>query len=49
MEFDPPFLVCNGFLHSSVKRNLLGWHGAFVGKRREKAWRPTPLCLIWIL
>ena len=24
-------------LHSSAKRNLLGWHGAVVGKRREKA------------
>ena len=24
-------------LHSSVKKNLLDWHGAFVGKRREKA------------
>ena len=24
-------------LHSSIKRNLLGWHGVFVGKRREKA------------
>ena len=24
-------------LHSSIKRNLLGWHGVFVGQRREKA------------
>ena len=24
-------------LHSSVKKNLLDWHGTFVGKRREKA------------
>ena len=23
-------------LHSSIKMNLLGWHGAFVGKRRER-------------
>ncbi|RVX00548.1 hypothetical protein CK203_037030 [Vitis vinifera] len=29
-------------LHSSIKRNLLSWHGAFVGKRREKAWRAAP-------
>ena len=36
-------------LHSSIKRNLLGWHGAFLGKRREKAWRATPLCLMWTL
>ena len=36
-------------LHSSIKRNLFGWHGAFVGKRREKAWRATPLCLMWTL
>ena len=26
-------------MHSFVKRNLLGWHGSFVGKKREKAWR----------
>ena len=26
-------------LHSSIKRNLKGWHGAFVTKRKEKAWR----------
>ena len=25
-------------MHSFVKRNLLGWHGSFVGKKREKAW-----------
>ena len=25
-------------MHSSVKKNLLGWHGSFVGKKREKAW-----------
>ena len=36
-------------LHSSIKRNLLGWHGAFVGKRREKTWRAAPLCLMWTL
>ena len=36
-------------MHSSVKRNLLGWHDAFVGKRREKAWSAALLCLIWTL
>lgn len=36
-------------LHSSIKRNLLSWHGAFVSKQREKAWRVAPLCLIWTL
>ncbi|RVW98625.1 hypothetical protein CK203_032114 [Vitis vinifera] len=29
-------------MHSSVKRNLLGCHGYFVGKKREKAWRAAP-------
>ncbi|RVW48467.1 hypothetical protein CK203_088310 [Vitis vinifera] len=29
-------------MHSSVKRNLLGWHGSFMGKKREKAWRAAP-------
>ena len=36
-------------LHSSVRGNLLGWHGSFVGKRREKTWRAVPLCLVWTL
>ena len=36
-------------LHSSIKRNLLSRHGAFVSKQREKAWRVAPLCLIWTL
>ena len=36
-------------LHSSVKGNLLGLHRSFVGKRREKAWRAAPLCLMWTL
>ena len=36
-------------LHSSIKRNLSGWHDAFVGKMREKAWRATHLCLLWTL
>ena len=30
-------------LHSLIKRNLIGWHEAFVSKRREKAWRVSPL------
>ncbi|RVW54358.1 tRNA dimethylallyltransferase 2 [Vitis vinifera] len=29
-------------MHSSVKRNLLRWHGSFGGKKREKAWRAAP-------
>ena len=36
-------------MHSSVRRNLLGWHGSFVGKKREKAWRVAPLCLLWTI
>ena len=36
-------------LHSSIKKNLIGWHGAFVSKRKEKAWRAAPLCLMWTL
>ena len=36
-------------LHSSIKRNLIAWHGAFVSKRKEKAWRAAPLCLMWTL
>ncbi|RVW93221.1 hypothetical protein CK203_022361 [Vitis vinifera] len=29
--------------------NLLGWHGSFVGKRREKAWKAAHLRLMWTL
>ena len=36
-------------MHSSVKKNLLGWHGSFVGKKREKAWRTAPLYLMWTI
>ena len=36
-------------MHSSVKRNLLGCHGYFVGKKREKAWRAAPLYLMWTI
>ena len=36
-------------LHTKIKRNLLGWHNVFVGKSREKAWRASPLCLMWAL
>ena len=28
-----------------LKETLLGWHGAFVGKARKKAWKMTPLCI----
>ena len=34
-------------LSGSVKETLLGWHGAFVGKTREKAWKITHLCIFW--
>ena len=30
-----------------VKETLLGWHGAFVGKARKKAWQMAPLCIFW--
>ena len=33
----------------SVKDVLLSWQGSFVGKKRKKAWRATPLCLFWTL
>ncbi|RVW16810.1 putative ribonuclease H protein [Vitis vinifera] len=36
-------------MHSSVKNHLLGWHGSFVGKKRKKAWRAAPLCLMWTI
>ena len=36
-------------LHSSIKRNLIAWHGASVSKGKEKAWRAAPLCLMWTL
>ena len=26
---------------------LLGWKGAFVGKRRKKVWQAAPSCLVW--
>ncbi|RVW50377.1 hypothetical protein CK203_086397 [Vitis vinifera] len=32
-------------LFGTVKETLLGWHGAFVGKIRKKAWQMTPLCI----
>ncbi|KAJ9707665.1 hypothetical protein PVL29_002622 [Vitis rotundifolia] len=34
-------------LSGSVKETLLGWHGAFVGKTRKKAWQMAPLCIFW--
>ncbi|RVW12705.1 TLD domain-containing protein 1 [Vitis vinifera] len=30
------------------KETLLGWHEAFVGKVRKKAWQMTPLCIFWV-
>ncbi|KAL6345797.1 hypothetical protein AAG906_017549 [Vitis piasezkii] len=34
-------------LSGTVKETLLGWHGAFVGKIRKKAWQMAPLCIFW--
>ena len=34
-------------LSGSVKETLLGWHGAFVGKTRKKAWQMAPLFIFW--
>ena len=34
-------------LSCTVKETLLGWHGAFVGKGRKKAWQMTSLCIFW--
>ncbi|KAL6343049.1 hypothetical protein AAG906_017861 [Vitis piasezkii] len=35
-------------MHSSVKRNLLGWHGSFVGKKRRKLEScPLSMWTIW--
>ena len=33
----------------SIKDLLEEWHGGFVGKKRRKVWRTTPLCLLWII
>ncbi|KAL6322535.1 hypothetical protein AAG906_009840 [Vitis piasezkii] len=30
---------------SIIREIPLGWHGSFVGRKREKVWRATPLCL----
>ncbi|RVW49339.1 LINE-1 reverse transcriptase-like [Vitis vinifera] len=34
-------------LSGTVKDTLLGWHGAFVGKIRKKAWQMAPLCIFF--
>ena len=49
MECDLRPFRCALGLHSSMKGNLLGWHGSFVGKRREKAWKAAHLRLMWTL
>ena len=33
----------------SVRETLLGWHGSFVGKKHQKVWKATPLCLFWMV
>ena len=32
-------------MSGSMREMLLGWKGAFVGKRRKKVWQTTPSCL----
>ena len=27
----------------------MSWHGSFVGKKRNKAWKVAPLCIFWAL
>ncbi|RVW60190.1 hypothetical protein CK203_088213 [Vitis vinifera] len=34
-----------GYFELEIKRNLLGWHGAFVGKRREEGMEAYPFML----
>ena len=34
---------------ATVQAALLGCHGSFVGKRRKKVWRVTPLCIFWTI
>lgn len=32
-----------------IKDELIRWRGAFVGKKRKKAWKAASLCLFWTL
>ena len=34
---------------SSVRENLLGWNGSFVGKKHKIVWRARPLFIFWIV
>ena len=34
-------------LPSLVRETLLSWHGSFVGNKRKKVWRATPLHIFW--
>ena len=36
-------------MKSSVKGLLLRWGGSFVGRKRKKAWKVTPLCIFWTI
>ena len=36
-------------LSGLVKETLFGWHGAFVGKTRKKAWQMVSLCIFWLV
>ena len=41
------FVLCvMGYL-LPVREDLLSLHGSFVGKKRRKAWKATPLYLFW--
>ena len=32
----------------SIKDVILNWHDTFVGKKRKKVWRATPLCFFFL-
>ena len=34
---------------SLVRELLSSWHRSFMGKKRKKVWRATPLCLFWTI
>ena len=36
-------------MQSTIREILLGWYGSFVGRKRKKVWKKTPLCLFWTI
>ena len=38
------FRVCL-VIQAFVRETFLGWQGSFIGRKRKKVWRATPLCL----